>query len=120
MIRKADIILAAILIVAGLLSSYALTAGGETGQMVCIYTDGEEYACYSLLEDRTVTIDRNSHINKITIKDSHVSMTFSDCANQNCVKQGEISKTSQSIVCLPNRVVVEIRGDSNEFDAIAR
>ena len=44
MIRKADIILAAVLIVVGLALSYAFFTGGETGQTVYITADGEEYA----------------------------------------------------------------------------
>ena len=119
MILKADIILAILLIVAGLAVSYAFTSGNETGQTVSIMVDGEQYAYYSLLEDRTVTVNQNDHINKITIKGGKVSMTFSDCHNQDCVLQGEISSTSQSIVCLPNKVVVEIRGGNEEYDAIA-
>ena len=120
MIRKADIILAAVLIVVGLALSYAFFTGGETGQTVYITADGEEYAYYPLSEDRTVTIERSGHINKITIKDGQVSMTFSDCSGQDCIQQGKISPTSQSITCLPNRIVIEIRGDSSEYDAVVR
>lgn len=120
MIRKADVILAVCLVAAGLAVSYVFSTGQETGQLVVISAGGREYASYSLLEDREATIDQNGHINKITIKGGHVSMAFSDCANQNCVRQGEISDPSQSIVCLPNKVVVEIQGGNEEFDAIAK
>ncbi|WP_269477159.1 NusG domain II-containing protein [Hominibacterium faecale] len=120
MIRKADVILALLLIVFGLGCSYALTTGEETGQMVRISVNGDEYANYSLSENRTITIDQNDHINKITIKDGAVSMTFSDCKGQDCVHQGKIAKTSQSIVCLPNKIVIEIEGDNQEYDAISR
>ncbi len=120
MIRKADVILALFLIVAGLAISWSLSTEREPGQMVVVSAGGKQYASYSLLEDRTVTIHQKGHINKITIKDRQVSMVFSDCANQNCVKQGKISNSSQSIVCLPNKVVVEIQGDDKDFDAVAR
>lgn len=120
MIRKADITLAAILIAAGLAVSLFLSVGDGTGRMVHIAADGKEYATYPLMEDRTVAVEQDGHINKITIKGGHVSMTFSDCANQNCVHQGEISNSSQSIVCLPNKVVVEIQGGNEAFDAIAK
>ena len=120
MIRKADIILAAVLIALGLAVSYALTFGEETGQMVYISVDGREYAYYSLMEDRTVSIDQKGHINKITIKGGKVSMVFSDCQNQDCIRRGEIENTSQTIICLPNKVVVEIRGSQQKYDAIAQ
>ena len=101
---------------------------GRTGSFLCVFhsqtvyitADGEEYAYYPLSEDRTVTIERSGHINKITIKDGQVSMTFSDCSGQDCIQQGKISQTSQSITCLPNRIVIEIRGDSSEYDAVVR
>ena len=120
MIRKADILLAAVLIAAGLAVSWLLSAGNEPGRMVYIMTDGKEYAYYPLSEDRAITVQQEGHINKITIKDGKVSMVFSDCHSQDCVQRGKISKTSQSIICLPNKVVVEIRGDSQEYDAIAQ
>lgn len=120
MIRKADILLAAAFVAVGLFLSYFFFTGGEAGQTVYITVNGEEYAWYPLSENRTVTIERDSHINKITIKDGQVSMAFSDCGGQDCIQQGKISQTSQSITCLPNRVVIEIRGDDGEFDAIVR
>lgn len=120
MIRKADLVLALLLIVIGLIASYTLSVGSEAGQMVYIFTDGKQYASYSLSEDRTIEIDQNDHINKITIKDGQVSMTFSDCSGQDCIRQGKISKTSQSIVCLPNKIVVEIRGGDSQYDAVIR
>ena len=46
-------------------------------------------------------------------------MTYSDCRNQICVNDGSISQTNQSIVCLPNRVVIEITGKEEKYDAIS-
>ena len=120
MIRKADIILAVVLIVLGLAVSYAFSAGDSAGETVHILVDGDEYGYYSLLEDRTITIAENDHINKITIKNGTVSMTFSDCTNQDCVLHSPIHRTGETIVCLPHKLVVEITGDDYEFDAISK
>ena len=120
MIRKADIILAVLLIVFGLIVSYIFTSDNDTGDTVRISIDGELYSVYSLSEDRTIEITENSHSNKITIKDGYVSMEFSDCPNQDCVKHSAISKNSESIVCLPHKLVAEISGDGPGFDAVAQ
>lgn len=120
MIRKADIILGILLILVGLASTYAVTRDHNTGDMVYVLVDGKTYGYYSLLEDQTVEIHENDNINKITIKDGCVSMDFSNCSNQDCVQHRSISKTSESIVCLPHKVVVEIHGEEAELDAIAR
>ena len=120
MIRKADIILAVILIVAGLAVTYAFSTSGSTGEMVCITVSGEEYASYSLSENRTVTVKTDDHINKITIKDGNVQMSFSTCKSQDCVKQGTIKDSSKSIICLPHKIVVEIESKESEFDSVSR
>lgn len=120
MIKKADIILAAALIAIGLAMSYFLSSGSSSGQELLISCGGERFGSYSLLEDREIVIERNNHINKITIDNGIVSMSFSDCHGQDCVKQADISKTGQSIICLPNQVVLEITGSSAEYDSISR
>lgn len=120
MIKKADIILAVLLIIAGLAASLFSVISTDSGETVVVTVDGEEFGRYSLAEDRTITVKKNNHTNEIIIKDGTVSMLFSDCANQVCVNTGAVSKTSQSIVCLPNKVMVEIEGGGEpEYDAIS-
>ena len=46
-------------------------------------------------------------------------MESSTCKNQICVEHGKISLKGDSIVCLPNRVVVEIEGEGGEADVIS-
>ena len=44
-----------------------------------------------------------------------------DCPDQLDVKQGYISKVGEVIVCLPNRLVIEIKGvDEGDVDYISR
>lgn len=118
-IKKADIALFIVLILIGLGLSWWSAASGSQGQKVTVSVDGRLYGTYSLMEDQTVEVRHNGHLNKITIKDASVQMSYSDCRNQVCVKDGKISRTNQSIVCLPNKVVVEITGGEEEFDAIS-
>ena len=119
-IKKADIVLFVILILIGLGLSWWSAASAAYGQKAVITVDGQLYGTYSLDENQTIEVGQDGHLNKITIKDGQVSMTFSDCSGQDCIQQGKISQTSQSITCLPNRIVIEIRGDSSEYDAVVR
>lgn len=119
MIKKADIILACILIVTGLTMSYIFSFGDQTAKQLQISCCGEHFGSYPLDEDREIVVDRNGHINKVTIKDGYVSMEFSDCSGQDCVHQGKISKTGETIICLPNKIVLEISGSEDGYDAIA-
>ena len=120
MIKKADIILAIALIVIGLAMSYILSFGQDIGSELLVTCNGEKFGSYHLYEDREVAIERDDHINKVTIKDGIVSMSFSNCHGQDCIHQGEISKTGETIICLPNKVVLEIIGGKAEYDTIAK
>ena len=46
--------------------------------------------------------------NEVVIKGGEVYVSEASCKNQICVKRGHISKAGESIVCLPNRLVVRI------------
>lgn len=120
MIKKADIILAIVLIILGGFVSYVVAFGNSQGDTVLITVDGKEYGRYSLAENRSITVQQNNHINKVMIKDGIVLMSHSDCSNQVCVHTGAISRTSQSIVCLPNKVMIQIIGKGQvEYDAVS-
>lgn len=119
MIKKADMVLAVFLLLSGLLTSFVLSSGSETGQTVEITIKGKRYASYDLIEDHSIVINKKDRINKINIKGGKVAMTFSNCKGKDCVNQGQISKTSQSIACLPHQVLIEIKGKNPDYDAIS-
>ena len=119
-IKKADIILFICLILIGGALSYLAFSGSSTGDLVVVKVNGEVYGKYSLTKDRTITVNRDGHMNKITIKGGKVQVSKSNCKNQVCVKQGLISTTHQNIVCIPNRVVVSIEGKGGEYDVISQ
>ena len=109
MIKKADIILFFLILAFGLAVSWWSLAGNSAGEKAVVTVDGKLYGTYPLSQDQIIqVVQENGHHNDITIKDGQVSMSYSTCRNQVCVNTGAISKTKDSIVCLPNRVVVEI------------
>jgi hypothetical protein len=93
--------------------------GSYEGNTVLIAVDGKEFGRYALDEDKTIEINTGTQHNVVVIKDGMVSMAESDCTNQVCVHTGAISNSSQSIICLPNKVVVQIVGKEVEYDAIS-
>ena len=58
--------------------------------------------------------------NVVEIKDGKVSVTEASCKNQVCVRHGAISRTGESIVCLPNRLVVRIENgeEGGGYDSV--
>ena len=119
-IRKADIVLFIVLLAFGFaMLFFTIRAASSPGEQVVINVDGTEYGRYPLDRDRVIEIQNGDRLNIVTIKDGGVSMTYSTCKNQICVEHGKISLKGDSIVCLPNRVVVEIEGEGGEADVIS-
>ena len=71
----------------------------------------------TLQEEKTVTIDGKYHLT-VTVTRDGVSVTESDCPGQDCVHTGRITKAGQSIVCLPEQVIVTMEGSSPSPDVI--
>lgn len=122
LLKKTDfIIVAVILLVAcGLYFSGLLKPQGA-GEEVIISVDGKEYEAVSLLKDNKITIEsEQGRKNVIAIKDGKVYMEQANCPDKICMGQGEISKGNETIVCLPNRVFVQIKSQTQEIDTIAK
>lgn len=121
--RKRDMIIIAaalaLALIAAVVSSRGLHRGGAE-DMVDIKVDGQLYESVPLNEDQVIEIKQdNGAINHIEIKDGTVHMLDANCANQDCVRMGSMSAIHPGprfgvIVCLPNRVSIELRLASEE------
>ncbi len=87
-IKKADIALFVLLILIGLGLSWWSLASGTQGQKVVVTVDGKLYGTYSLVENQTVEIRQRGRLNKITIKDETVQMSYSTAATRSASKTG--------------------------------
>ena len=88
--------------------------GGEAGAVAI--RDGDA-APYSLTLDAPRRVQlAEGHIT-LVIEQDGVYVEYADCPTQDCVRTGKITRAGESIVCLPNRVVVTLEG-AGEFDAV--
>ncbi|MBQ6843695.1 MAG: NusG domain II-containing protein [Agathobacter sp.] len=86
--------------------------GAVEGSNIIITIDGEEYGKYSLLEEQTIVIENGNAKNVIEIKGGKAYMLEASCPDQLCVDQNEISFDKESIICLPNKVVLTVTSDA--------
>lgn len=77
-----------------------------------IYVEDREVGRYPLSEDLTVTVaGKDGGENVVEVKNQKVSIIKATCPDRICVHHQEISKNGETIVCLPNRVVVEVQSE---------
>lgn len=111
-IRKNDILLiAGLLVVAGVLA-LVLALSRRDGRMVVIRYGSEVRGQYALSETLIVPIENGQGgENILHIEKGVVWMEEANCPDKLCVQQGKIKYAGESIICLPNAVVVEISGN---------
>ena len=106
-----DIILIVVMIALSLSSWFIISANKTEGGSVVIMVDGKEYARYPLNTDRKVVIDDGDNYNILVIKNGVASISDASCPDKLCMNQGDIHYNSETITCLPNKVVVKIISD---------
>ena len=118
-LKKKDwVLIAIIIVVAGLAFFLHNLLGAKGASCVVVKVDGKIEGTYSLGEDQEISI--NGGTNTLVIKNNRAKMKEADCPDQLCVNQKAISKNNESIICLPNKVVVEVESSENsEFDAVS-
>lgn len=126
-VKKADIILIAVLaavlaICALFLAGRQMLAlpGSRNGAQVEITLEGET-SLYPLEQDTQFTLTtKEGGTNTIVIKDGEVRVTEADCPDRICVTMGSISRTGQTIVCMPHQLVIRIISNDQEIDGVAQ
>ena len=86
---------------------------------VSIQVDGKEIKKVIFdkkLVGKTIPIRTEYGYNLIEIGDEKVRVLEADCPDKLDVKQGYISKAGEVIVCLPNRLVIEIKDTDDQRD----
>lgn len=85
---------------------------------VVITQDGNILDRYSLTDslDEVVRIEVDDHYNEIHIRNGQVWVEHANCLNQVCVKKGKISGAGEAIVCIPHKLVIEIKGREKTVD----
>lgn len=105
MVKKADIILFICIILCALILGFGLFyANREEGEILVIKVDNKEYMRLPLDKDETIKLEKNT----VIIKDGFAYMESAECPDKVCVNEGKISKKGQTVICLPQRVVLEV------------
>ena len=128
------VVLAVVLLAAGSLLAMRRGFGAESGELTAVVTvDGQEvdrFALGDLLsEPRTytghgITLEVCAAVDgapsPLSARPSEavqgLRVIRSDCPTQDCVRTGVITRSGQSIVCLPGRIIIRLEGGAPEED----
>lgn len=95
---------------------YASGSSGTRVEIVGISFHGE----FALDQRRSIEVEGPLGRTRIEVGKGEVWISESPCKEKLCVKMGRIKREGEQIVCLPNRVVVGIKGNGGNIDGITR
>ncbi len=106
-----DVLLIAVLLLVAAIGAVYLFVFREKGNTVTVTVDGKPYAEYALSENITKDIytgENGEQCNRLVIRDGKAFMETATCPDGICVSHRAVFRNGESIVCLPNRVVVTV------------
>ena len=117
-ITKGDIIL-----IAGILALciiwFVFSFTSEENLRAEIYVNGEKTHSIALCEVEESYSIRENYCELLIEKDG-VSFSFSNCADQLCVRRGKLKRQGDTMACVPEKIVVIIKSDKqNKIDGVA-
>lgn len=112
--RRNDIFLLAGIVLMAVVFAVVYFFTRKDGSYAVVLKNGNEIARYSLAEDITVPItDGDTVTNVLVIKDGKAFVSKAICPDQICVEHSAVSKAGQTIVCLPQELVIKIAASNN-------
>lgn len=102
-LKKGDIILITILLFISIIGLIAFF--NKSAQTVIVKSDNKTVYSGKLNVDKEIKLTHNT----VVVKNNKAFMKCSDCKNQICVKTGKITKSGETVICLPNKVIIEIK-----------
>ena len=121
--RKNDIILIAVIIALAALIFILINSFSSNGNKVIIEQDAKQIAILDLNKNQEYEVyDKSGNIcNIVLISDGLASMKYANCKDKICVNHNKTSKNNESIICLPNKVIVTVVSDKeSNVDEVAR
>ena len=107
---RLDVIIISAILLFSLVLLLIVTLTKEEGSTVVVEINGETVATYSL--DQNGEYSLNGGTNVLVIEEGKAYLNYSNCPDHTCEKTGKIQYVGQSIICLPNKVAITIRGEA--------
>lgn len=92
---------------------FSLTRSNNPTQEAVLSVDGQEIKSFDLSDQsQSYTYryeDKDGDYNLIEVKGDRIRIKEADCGDQICVRRGWIDQSGETIVCLPHKLVIEIK-----------
>ena len=116
--NKSDLKLVFVLLFISIICVVVFKLIGKSGGSALVYHDGELIKTIDLSIDNKYVVSGDNGDVVIVVSGGKIKVDEENSPLHLCSKQGYISNTYESIVCLPNKIVINISGD--DLDAVVK
>lgn len=118
-LKTGDYLIVAVILLCAALLSLGFV-GKSTPRELTLSIDGETAARYALPLHAEYSLDTLPYPCTLQIDGYSVSLRDTTCPGHDCEHSGTISKSGESVVCLPNRLILTLVGGTSGVDAVAQ
>ena len=115
-----DILIAVSIVLFGLYWLMMRDSNDATEKTVVIYKDDVVIWTLPMLKDRIIQLEPFGVSMVVEIRDQKVRVLSSSCQQQICVRKGWTEQVHNPIICIPNKITIDVTGADPGYDAITR
>ncbi|MDR1605883.1 MAG: NusG domain II-containing protein [Streptococcaceae bacterium] len=113
--KPLDFALILILMLASFTPFFLFKGTQHHGSTAQLRVNSKVIKTFDLTKNQKYTYtEEDGDINLIEVRDGRIAIVYANCPDQICVRKGFISKTGQTIVCLPHRLVIEVMSSADD------
>lgn len=121
LLTKWDIVLIIVLLILSFVPEGIFYLSGNDASLARKYAviqlDGKVYKEIPLSGHRgtdTLEIHTDKGHNQVVVQDETIGITEADCPDKICISEGFISQPGATVVCLPHKLLIEIKTSGGE------
>lgn len=108
---RIDIIVIASLLLLACLTLLVFSLTRKQGAFAVVEIDGNTVHSFPLSVDGVYSL--NGGTNVLVIEGGYAYLNYSECPDHTCKNTGKIRYVGETIICLPNKLSVTIKGESD-------
>jgi hypothetical protein len=118
-LKIGDCIFIGLVLIGFVIGLFLIRSSENEGQTVSIFLENRELYRLLILEDRIIVVQGKIGETVVKIEHGKVCIESAPCPHQLCKNMGRIYRSGESIVCIPNRLLIRIEGsDERSIDSI--
>jgi len=118
-LKPGDAVIGVVWLVLFIGSMLSFRVGRQPGTTARIIDGNGVTRIVSLHENQSGTISGPAGITRFQVESGAIRITEAPCPHKHCMHLGRIHRSGEALICVPNRIVIEVEGNAqNAVDAV--